>query len=163
MRLSARLQIMTRNKLRGVTYDAVTKKWRARLYCRGRHIDLGRYATALLAARAHDRAANYVFKENALTNFGQAGSKDQLPIASSRTMLHLNVMAWTMSASNCTMRALRRIAAMQSGALEVATHLDVFGTRRPQALSFATHKAMIRTLVFVATACGPERVLMRDV
>lgn len=159
---------MTRNKLRGVTYDAVTKKWRARLYCRGRHIDLGRYATALLAARAHDQAANYVFKENALTNFKAANDDNrqdpQLPIASSRAMMHLDAMARTISASSCPLRALRQVAAMQSGALEVGTHLDVVGTRLERRLSFTTRKAMTRTLVFVAYACGLEehRTLLRD-
>lgn len=147
---------------RGVTFDAVTKKWRARLYCRGRHIDLGRYATALLAARAHDQAATYVFKENAQTNFGHAAVKErdrecQLPLTSSRAREHLEAMAQTVSASSCTLRALRQVAAMQSGALKVGPHGDVVDTSRPHALSFTTHKVMTRTLVFVATACGLDQ------
>lgn len=57
-------------RLRGVTFDPNTRKWRARLYAKGRHIALGRYPTQVMAAKAHDCAALYVYGDDALTNYG---------------------------------------------------------------------------------------------
>ncbi len=45
---------------RGVTFERITKKWRARIYHRDRHVTLGRFASPAEAAVAHDRAAYYV-------------------------------------------------------------------------------------------------------
>lgn len=61
---------------RGVTFDHDNNSWRARLYCAGRHITLGRYATAKLAAKSHDLAAYYVRGEGAVTNFGVAEARE---------------------------------------------------------------------------------------
>lgn len=80
-------------KLRGVSFDAVSKKWRGRLYCLGQHVTLGRFSTALEAAQTHDRAAYYVHGASALTNFGTKLARQDLarrpPSSSETTMAHL--------------------------------------------------------------------------
>jgi hypothetical protein len=106
---------------RGVTFERASQKWRARLYCQGRHTTLGRFETALQAACAHDRAAYFVLKEEALTNFGLAAAKKdaasgQPPSTSARTMSHLLEIAKKNDAIN-SKRALRTLAAAQSGAM----------------------------------------------
>jgi hypothetical protein len=54
----------------GVSYEKRSKVYRARLYCKGRHINLGRFATAEMAAWAHDRAVLFVHGGGrAVTNF----------------------------------------------------------------------------------------------
>jgi AP2 domain len=58
------------SRYRGVYYEADKKLWRARIYWRGAHTTIGRFSTAEAAARAHDRAAVYVFgPAAAVTNF----------------------------------------------------------------------------------------------
>jgi hypothetical protein len=57
-------------RYRGVYHEPDKGLWRARLYWRGKHTTLGRYSTPEAAARAHDRAAIYVFGPSlAITNF----------------------------------------------------------------------------------------------
>lgn len=64
--------------LRGVSYEKRKGVWRARLYCKGRHIPLGRFRDAESAARAHDHAAVFVFGDRAVTNLGIASARVQL-------------------------------------------------------------------------------------
>jgi hypothetical protein len=66
------------NRYRGVTFDRPKAQWRARLYCRGTHVTLGRFATEILAARAHDRAAYHVHGARAATNFGVESAREDL-------------------------------------------------------------------------------------
>ena len=81
---------------RGVSFDALNELWRARLYWRGRHLTLGRFATATQAAFAHDRAAVYVLGAEASTNFGveaaRRSNESSAPIASARVMETLEAL-----------------------------------------------------------------------
>lgn len=62
---------------RGVCYEKEKDLWRARLYVKGRYITLGRFSTARLAAKAHDRAAHFVMGEWAATNFRTDVAKEK--------------------------------------------------------------------------------------
>lgn len=76
--------------LRGVSYDPQTCMWRARIYCMGKHVTLGRYATAQEAAFVHDRAAYFIHGDDAQTNYGieaaRLSNERKPPIASWRVM-----------------------------------------------------------------------------
>jgi hypothetical protein len=108
-----------RASYRGVSYESGLYKWRARLYCRGQHVTLGRFATAEEAARAYDRAAWYVFKEDAVTNFGlaaaQAGSDVGVaPTPSRRTQSYLRTLASQVQAEATAKSDLRKQAVSQA-------------------------------------------------
>jgi hypothetical protein len=68
----------TRNALRGVTFERRTRKWRARLYANEKHVTLGRFASHVLAAKAHDCAACFVFGDDAITNYGLGAARQEL-------------------------------------------------------------------------------------
>jgi hypothetical protein len=54
---------------KGVIHDKGTVRWRAQLCFQGQRIPLGRFATAIEAARAYDRGAVQWFREYARLNF----------------------------------------------------------------------------------------------
>lgn len=56
-------------RYRGVYHERQKGLWRSRIYHKGRHITLGRFSSAELAARAHDEAVRFVFGPRAQTNF----------------------------------------------------------------------------------------------
>jgi hypothetical protein len=68
----------TTDALRGVTFESRTRKWRARLYANGHHVTLGRFASNVLAAKAHDCAACFVFGDDATTNYGLGAARQEL-------------------------------------------------------------------------------------
>lgn len=82
---------------RGVSFDPQTKLWRARIYCLGRHVTLGRYQAASEAAFAHDRAAYFLHAEEARTNFGIDRARQSIqreaPSSSWRVMATLQSLA----------------------------------------------------------------------
>lgn len=85
------------NMYRGVSYDPNTGLWRARIYALGRHVTLGRHATAQEAAFVHDRAAVFIHGKEAQTNYGveaalQCNARSP-PIASWRVMKTLQMLA----------------------------------------------------------------------
>lgn len=53
---------------KGVHYDKVNNKWRARIQVNGKHIHLGRFIDKIEAAKAYDEAAIKYFGEFACTN-----------------------------------------------------------------------------------------------
>lgn len=65
-------------RFRGVNYEKTKGVWRARLYCKGQHTTIGRFPTAELAARAHDKAAVFVLGDRARTNFGVFAARAEL-------------------------------------------------------------------------------------
>jgi hypothetical protein len=71
--------------------------WRARIYCLGKHVTLGRYSTAQEAAFAHDRAAYFIHGERANINYGhEVARKSNLrapPSVSWRVMNTLELLA----------------------------------------------------------------------
>lgn len=71
--------------------------WRARFHCSGKHVNLGRFATAREAAFAHDRAAYFIHGEAAQTNFGQDAARKwnerEAPTSSWLVMLTLEALA----------------------------------------------------------------------
>jgi AP2 domain len=82
---------------RGVSYEFSSGVWRARIYCLGKHMTLGRFRTAIEAASLHDRAAVYIHGDRAPTNFGverARQSNESGPISASwRIMSTLEVLA----------------------------------------------------------------------
>ncbi len=56
---------------KGVTFDRWTGRWVAKIGHKGKHINLGRYKTPELAAKAYDRAAIEYHGEFASLNFPQ--------------------------------------------------------------------------------------------
>jgi AP2 domain len=151
----------TCQKLRGVSFDRVTKKWRARLYCAGQHVTLGRFATPLEAARTHDVAAYYVHGENAVTNFGVQAARKLLeshppPSYSSKTVSNLrNIKArlvnhreqWVVD--RAFLRARRQYAAQQAG-LPACSDLDLRSTRRLHRTNTKAIARVVQTLVSIA-------------
>lgn len=111
---------------RGVSYDSLAKKWRGRLYCVGQHITIGRYPTMEEAALAHDRAAYFLFGEEAETNFGTRSARkslaDQSVCKSWAGMARLEALAAEVSSRNHrrlmardALRRHRKLAAIQAG------------------------------------------------
>lgn len=162
---------------RGVTYDRRCKKWRARLYCLGRHIALGRFSDATTAAEIHDRAAYLVFKEAAVTNFGVAAARTFLQRfpsgCSERVMSCLRLLEATVARKNQSARLAqdsmqifrKHAATIASGA--VASQLGSLN----DAGGFCTGVSdgrksvdvvMIMTLVRHAMAVNPTRMLTRS-
>lgn len=82
---------------RGVSFDPHSRLWRARFYCLGRHVTLGRYHTASEAALVHDRAAHFVYGDVAQTNYGidaaRRSNMREPPSASWRIMNTLQSLA----------------------------------------------------------------------
>lgn len=82
---------------RGVSFDPQTKLWRARIYCLGRHVTLGRYHSASEAAFVHDRAAFFIHGEEAQTNYGidaaRRSNQREAPSSSWRVMSTLQSLA----------------------------------------------------------------------
>lgn len=62
-------QLGTTSKYKGVYWDRASKKWHARIQLLGKRIQLGRYASEELAAKAYDDSAVLFFKEFANLNF----------------------------------------------------------------------------------------------
>jgi hypothetical protein len=85
------------NIYRGVSYDPATMMWRARIYCSGKHVTLGRFETAQEAAFVHDRAAVYIHGDDARTNYdieaARQSNQRQPPTPSWRVMSTLETLA----------------------------------------------------------------------
>jgi hypothetical protein len=123
-----------RGGYRGVTYDHRCQRWRARLYCLGEHLALGRFSDAAQAAEIHDLAACFVFKDAAITNFGLHAAQERLRQSclsglSKQIMDRLRVMvlkvaqhARKANVGDGSMHALRKQAALQAGLR--AGHID---------------------------------------
>ena len=62
------LPIHNTSGFKGVHYDKVNHKWRARIQVNGKHIHLGRFKDKIEAAKAYDEAAIKYFGEFACTN-----------------------------------------------------------------------------------------------
>lgn len=94
---------------RGVSYDPTAQMWRARMYCSGKHVTLGRFPTAREAAFVHDRAAYYIHGQAAQTNFGLDAAREsnerEPPSSSWRVMATLDALTKEVK--------MRRIAAEQ--------------------------------------------------
>jgi hypothetical protein len=105
---------------RGVSYEALVDKWRARLYCGGQHVTLGRFATPEEAARAYDRVAWYVSKEHTVTNFGLTAAQADsdavgtAPTPSRQTQAYLRTLANEVQAGACAKSDLRKLAGRRS-------------------------------------------------
>jgi hypothetical protein len=112
-----------RSIYRGVSYDPISMLWRARIYCLGKHVTLGRYTTAQEAAFVHDRAAHFIHGDDAQTNNGIEAAREsnqrQPPTASWRVMNTLEMLAREsqlrkllgLSSGNATTGAARAAAA----------------------------------------------------
>ena len=87
----------THYNYRGVSFDPQTRLWRARIYCLGRHVTLGRYTSANEAAFVHDRAAFFIHGEEAQTNYGidaaRRSNQREAPSSSWRIMNTLQSLA----------------------------------------------------------------------
>jgi len=57
------------SRFKGVYWDAMKRKWTARIHVDYRAIWLGRFDDEVMAARAYDTAARHHFREFARTNF----------------------------------------------------------------------------------------------
>ena len=108
---------------RGVSYDPANGRWRARLYCSGKHISLGRYESEEDAAFAYDRAAVFVHGDDAQTNFGVEAAQqanERGPLSSSyRLMSTLEMRATESKARRLALQRqslCRSIAAQESAA-----------------------------------------------
>jgi hypothetical protein len=71
--------------------------WRARIYCLGKHVTLGRFNTSSEAAFVHDRAAFYIHGDTAQTNYGLDAAREsnerEPPSSSWRVMSTLETLA----------------------------------------------------------------------
>jgi hypothetical protein len=110
---------------RGVSFDPATGLWRARLYCWGKHVTLGRFGTAEEAAFMHDRAAVFVNgPEGARTNFGveraSLANASSAPSGSWRVMSTLEALAREAAAK-------REAAGAAAGARAVAAMATATG------------------------------------
>jgi hypothetical protein len=56
-------------RYRGVSWHARDKKWRVKVKSHGRHIHVGNYDDAEIAARVFDCAASIIHGPNAIYNF----------------------------------------------------------------------------------------------
>jgi AP2 domain len=160
----------TCQKLRGVSFDRVTKKWRARLYCAGQHVTLGRFATPLQAARTHDAAAYFVHGENAVTNFGVQAARELLanhpPRYSGKTASNLrNIKArlvnhreqWVVD--RAFLRARRQYAAQQAG-LPACSDFGLQSTWRLHGTNAKTIARVVQTLICAANRALKQRRLL---
>ncbi|KAF8063789.1 gpn3 [Scenedesmus sp. PABB004] len=59
-----------RSRFRGLSWDKKHQGWRVRIYFAGRQRHVGRFEDELVAARAYDKAAVYLYGGCAITNFG---------------------------------------------------------------------------------------------
>jgi hypothetical protein len=59
----------TRSKYKGLEWDKIQKKWKARIQHNGRKIYLGSFSNEIDAAKAYDNKARKLFKEFARLNF----------------------------------------------------------------------------------------------
>jgi hypothetical protein len=59
----------TRSKYKGLEYDRIQRKWKARIQYNGRKIYLGSFASEVDAAKAYDKKAKVLFGEFARFNF----------------------------------------------------------------------------------------------
>lgn len=160
---------------RGVTYDRRCKKWRARLYCLGRHVTLGRFSDAARAAEIHDRAAYMVFKEAAVTNFGVAAARTFLQCfpsgCSERVLSCLRVLEATVARKNQPARPgqdsmhifRKHAAAIAAGAVvsQCGSLNDAGGVCRGGGAAFSGSRrgvqvAMVLALVRLAIAVSPS-------
>lgn len=131
-------------RYRGVSQEAHNKKWRARIYCQGIHVTLGRFSSAREAARAHDRAACFLYQDKAMTNFGVAAAQLDLqsspPSTSPRTMLRLRVMAEEIQSLDVYHCHVRKHAAVQCGLFATP---QITLARRTRVDAFAVAALMI--------------------
>jgi AP2 domain len=68
--MNRRLRSDNTSGFKGVSFDAESGKWRARIMVEGRAIAVGRYREILDAARAYDEAALVHHGEFAVLNLG---------------------------------------------------------------------------------------------
>ena len=59
----------TRSKYKGLEWDRIQRKWKARIQLNGRKIYLGSFASEIAAARAYDAAAKKYHRNFASLNF----------------------------------------------------------------------------------------------
>jgi hypothetical protein len=122
---------LLRPSLRGVNFETRKGVWRARLYCKGDHVTLGRFPTAESAARAHDRAAVFVMGNQARTNFGTCSTRAELERA------HVDGMAFSSRPQDKLValrdrmqeeqgRSLRHIDEQQACAMRQAAAIEAF-------------------------------------
>ena len=62
----------TRSKYKGLEWDKIQRKWKARIQCNGRKIYLGSFSKEIDAAMAYDNKAKALFGEFAHLNFPRA-------------------------------------------------------------------------------------------
>lgn len=91
-------------RFRGINYEKRKGVWRARLYYKGEHVTIGRFPTAKLAARAHDRAAVWCLGDRARTNFGIASARAELERALDKRL----TLSWSPQPKLVALRELVR-------------------------------------------------------
>jgi AP2 domain len=154
-------------RFRGVSYDRVAKKWRARIYCSGRHITLGRFTTQIEAAQMHDGAAYYVHGKEAVTNFGTREARALLaarpPSSSSRAMLSLREIKGQVdthrhqqAVRRDILRARRRSAAQLAGVLNVCRKFVPYAESSHSLAIGSIIYTLVRIGVRVSTASGAD-------
>jgi len=62
----------TRSKYKGLEWDKIQRKWKARIQCNGRKIYLGSFSKEIDAAMAYDKKAKALFGQFAHLNFPRA-------------------------------------------------------------------------------------------
>jgi len=64
----------TRSKYKGLEWDKIQRKWKAKIQCNGRKIYLGSFSKEIDAAMAYDIKAKALFGQFARLNFTDTGS-----------------------------------------------------------------------------------------
>jgi len=65
----AKRRTKTRSKYKGLEWDRIQRKWKARIQINSRKIYLGSFASQIDAAKSYDKAARKYHKEFAVLNF----------------------------------------------------------------------------------------------
>lgn len=123
---------------------------------------LGRFSSAVQAAEVYDRAAYYVFREAASTNFGVAKAHHSLRrLSASRSKhgvrclraLRVALAQQRKQVDATTMRALRRRAGIEAGAMVMPLNNGLDGSDANY--GYRQGQTMVRFLVRVAIAIDP--------
>lgn len=70
-----KIKSTTRSKYKGLEWDKIQGKWKARIQCNGQRIYIGSFANEIDAAKAYDEKAKVLFGEFARFNFPQNKSR----------------------------------------------------------------------------------------